>query len=231
MRRYQLVLFSAVIIVLSGCSMMKPRPELREDEFALPVEEPMEKVVSPGSLWSPSAKFTDMYGDSRARRVGDIVVVRIVESSSADKEAKTESEKTSSVNNSVNSILGLPLDRSSVLGYKLSPTLDASSSTEFEADGKTSRKGSVSAVVSARVERILPSGNMVIKGKKQTRVNSELQYIIISGIIRPEDISPANTILSTYIADMQLDYYGSGIIGDQQNKGFVARAFDKIWPF
>lgn len=231
MRRYQAVIFCAMIIVLSGCSMMKPRPGLREDAFALPVEEPAEKVVSPGSLWSPSAKFTDMYGDSRARRVGDIVVVQIVESSSANKEAKTESERMSSTNNSIDSLLGLPLDRSSVLGHRLSPTLDASSSSEFEADGKTSRKGSVSAVVSARVERILPSGNMMIKGKKQTRVNSELQYIIISGIIRPDDIGPANTIQSIYIADMQLDYYGSGIIGDQQNKGLIARTFDKIWPF
>lgn len=231
MRLYQVIIMSAAFAVVAGCSSMKQTPGLREDEFALPVEEASEKVASPGSLWSPSAKFADMCSDARARRVGDLVVVQIVESSSANKEAKTESDKSNSVDNSVTNLLGLPLDHSSVLGYGLSPTVQAETSTSFEADGKTSRKGAISAVVSARIERVLPSGNMVIKGKKQTRVNSELQYIILSGIIRPEDISPMNTIQSTYIADMQLDYYGTGIIGDQQNKGFIARAIDKIWPF
>lgn len=231
MRLHQLIILSIIIVALAGCSLMKPRPGFREDEFAIPVEEPSEKVASPGSLWSPSAKFVDMYADPRARRVGDLVVIQIVESSSANKEAKTESDKSSTIDNSVTTLLGLPLDKSSVFGNKLSPTVNLSTSTEFDADGKTSRKGTISGVVSARVERILPSGNMVIKGKKQTRVNSELQYIIISGIIRPEDISPMNTIQSTYIADMQLDYYGTGVIGDQQNKGFIARALDKVWPF
>lgn len=231
MRFYQVAIFSALVAVIAGCSAMKQTPGLREDEFALPVEEPIEKVASPGSLWTPNAKYSDMYSDSRAKRVGDLLVVQIIESSSANKEAKTESDKTNSMDNSITSMLGLPLDRSSILGYGVSPTLQADTSTSFEADGKTSRKGDISGVVSARVERVLPSGNLVIKGKKQTRVNSELQYIIISGIIRPDDITPMNTIQSTYIADMQLDYYGTGIIGDQQNKGLIARAFDKIWPF
>ena len=78
---------------------------------------------------------------------------------------------------------------------------------------------------------MLPSGNLLLEGKKQIRVNAEIQYIILSGVIRPEDISPANTVLSTRIADLQIDYYGSGVLGDQQRKGFLARAIDKIWLF
>jgi len=210
---------------------MRTPPGLTEDEFAIPVDEPTEKVAAPGSLWSPDARFVDMYSDVRAKRGGDILMVQIVESSSADKSAKTESSRTHTADNSVTSMLGLPLNQSSVLGYKLSPELNLSTNTEFEADGKTSRDGTISATVSARVERVLPSGNLVIKGKKQTRVNSEVQYIVLSGIVRPEDVSPSNTIRSNYIADMQLDYYGTGIIGDQQSKGFIARALDKIWPF
>ena len=138
-----------------------------------------------------------MYGDVRAKRVGDLVVVQIVESSSAEKTAKTESSKDNSANASATSVLGLPLNQSSIFGYKLSPELNLSSNTDFEADGKTSRDDSISGTVSARVERVLPSGNLVIKGKKQTRVNSEIQYIVLSGIVRPQDSSPANTILST----------------------------------
>lgn len=231
MKVCRMLVVLAVIIPLSACSHMKTPPGLSEDTFALPVEEPEETVDSPGSLWTPDSRFADMYGDARARRVGDILLVQIVESSSANKEAKTEADREYSTNNSVSDLLGIPLDQSSVLGYKLSPSVSMSSESEFEGEGKTSRTGTISGTVSARVERILPSGNMVISGKKQTRVNSEHQYIIISGIIRPQDISFGNTILSTCIADMQLDYYGSGIIGDQQSKGLIARALDKIWPF
>ena len=231
MRLHQVVICFVLAALLAGCSLMRTQPGLREDEFAIPVDEPTERVVSPGSLWTPDAKFVDMYGDVRAKRVGDLVVVQIVESSSAEKTAKTESSKDNSANASATSVLGLPLNQSSIFGYKLSPELNLSSNTDFEADGKTSRDDSISGTVSARVERVLPSGNLVIKGKKQTRVNSEIQYIVLSGIVRPQDISPANTILSTYVGDMQLDFYGTGILGDQQSKGFVSRALDKVWPF
>jgi len=231
MKALQYLLLVFLFVSLGGCAYMRQKEGLHEDMHALPVEEPADEVVSPGSLWSPSAKFVDMYRDSRAQRVGDIVVVQIVESSSAQKEAKTEADRTNTVDNTITDILGLPLDQSSAFGYGITPTLNASTSTSFEGDGKTSRKGDISAVVSARVVRVLPSGNLVIRGKKETRVNAEHQYIIISGIIRPDDIASNNTIQSSYIADMQLDYYGSGMLGDLQNKGFVARALDKIWPF
>ncbi|MBN2297242.1 MAG: flagellar basal body L-ring protein FlgH [Deltaproteobacteria bacterium] len=231
MKALQYLFFVFLFLSINACAYMRHNNGLHEDEFALPVEEPAEEIVSPGSLWTPSAKFVDMYRDSRAQRVGDIVVVQIVESSSAQKEAKTEADKTSSIDNTITDVLGLPLDQSSAFGYGITPTLNASTSTSFEGDGKTSRKGDISAVISARVVRVLPSGNLMISGKKQTRVNAEHQYIVISGIIRPDDIGSNNTIQSTYIADMQLDYYGSGMLGDLQNKGFVARALDKIWPF
>ncbi len=71
----------------------------------------------------------------------------------------------------------------------------------------------------------------MIRGRKQIRVNDEAQYIVVSGIIRPEDILWNNSVMSTSIADLKVDYYGSGILGDQQSKGFLARAIDKIWPF
>lgn len=231
MKALKHISFVLLFLSMNACAYMRTCEGLHEDVLAVPVEEPAEEVASPGSLWSPSAKFVDMYRDSRAQRVGDIVVVQIVESSSAQKEAKTEADKTNSIENSITDVLGLPLDQSSIFGYGITPTVNASTSTSFEGDGKTSRKGDISAVISARVVRILPSGNLMISGKKQTRVNSEHQYIIISGIIRPDDITQNNTIQSTYIADMRLDYYGTGIIGDQQKRGVVSRAIDKIWPF
>lgn len=236
MRKIHAVLLVAfAFLLLQACSHSTMdalrEKEFTEDEIYPPVDETGEGVKSPGSLWSENAKINDMFSDSRARRVGDIVTVRIIESSSADKEAKTEASRTSSTDHSVSSFLGLPLDQSSVFGYKLKPEVSTDSSSEFEGDGKTSRRGTLTAVVPARITRVLPSGNYLIKGKKQIRVNDEAQYIVVSGMIRPDDILWNNSVLSTTIADLKVDYYGKGILGDQQGKGFLARVIDKVWPF
>jgi flagellar L-ring protein FlgH len=229
MWRYLMIL--ALMAGLTACSHTGKGFTITEDELAPPVEEQPEAVKSPGSLWTPGAKFVDMYTDPLARRVGDIVVVQIVENTNATNNVKTNSKRDNNIDNSVDSFFGLPLDRASIFGYGVKPEVKATSTSELKADGKTERNGNFTAVISTRVVRILPSGNMVISGKKQTRVNDELQYIILTGTIRPEDISQRNTIQSNYIADLKLDYYGTGILGDQQGKGFVGRAIDKIWPF
>ncbi len=225
------VVYIMAMAALSACSHAEKEVNFTEEELSPPMEEQVEHVQNPGSLWSPNAKYSDMFCDHRARRVGDLIIIQIVESSSADKEATTEASRDSSTDNSVTSFLGLPLDKSSVFGYKINPSVQTDSSSTFNGDGKTTRKGTLSAVVSARIMRILPSGNFAVKGKKQIRVNDEEQYITVSGIVRPEDIMGNNAVLSANVADLKVDYYGAGVIGDQQNKGFLARAIDKIWPF
>ncbi|MCU0576308.1 MAG: flagellar basal body L-ring protein FlgH [Desulfobacterota bacterium] len=232
MKAGNIIVLIMVVAAMTACAYPNDKGEdFTEDELSPPVDEMADEDRSAGSLWSESAKFYDMFTDQKARRVGDIVIVQVVENSSADKEATTEATRDSSIDDSVTNFLGLPLDRSSIFGYGLEPTIQTKSSSQFSGDGKTSRKGTLKAVVSARVTRVLPSGNFVIKGKKQIRVNDEAQYIMVSGIIRPEDIQWNNSVMSSNVADLKVDYYGSGILGDQQNKGFLARAIDKIWPF
>ena len=225
--RYYLI-GALMLLALSACAHTDP--ELNIDTFAAPVEEPREVVMSPGSLWAPDARFADLFADARARRVGDIVVVVISENSSAEKEAKTETDRTNSIDSSITNLMGIPLEHS-VLGTKINPSVSASTSTEFEGNGKTSRKGDITGSVSARVMRVLPNGNLMINGKKQIRVNGEVQYLILTGIIRPEDINAGNSIMSTAIADMRLDYYGRGIMGDQMDRGLISKVLDKVWPF
>ncbi len=232
MKARTVLMLLGTLAALAACSHTAGREgEFAEDELSPPVMDQPDFRQSPGSLWSPGAKFYDMYSDRKARQVGDLVIVQIIESSSANKEASTEASRESSMDHSVTNFLGLPLDRSSIFGYGLEPSIQANSTSEFTGDGKTTRKGTLSAVVTARIMRVLPEGNFVIKGKKQIRVNDESQFIMVSGIIRPDDILWNNAVLSTAIADLRVDYYGAGILGDQQNKGFLARAIDKIWPF
>jgi flagellar L-ring protein precursor FlgH len=230
MKALRFVILLVLIAGVAACTNTR-KDLITEDELALPVEEQPEYVQSPGSLWTPGAKFVDMYSDPLARRVGDIIMVQIVESTAADNKVTTESKRDNTIDNNIENLLGLPLDKSSAFGYGITPTVKATSASDFKADGKTERGGNINAIISARVMRILPSGNMMIGGKKQTRVNDESQYILLTGTIRPEDISSRNTIQSNYIADLKLEYYGSGILGDQQSKGFINRVIDKIWPF
>ncbi len=218
------------VALLTGCAYQAEFP-VKPDELAIPAEAPGERLTPPGSLWSPRYKFVNLYSDLKAKNVGDIVQVQIIENSSGHKEAKTKTKRTNDVVNSIGNLVGLPLNHASVNGTNLNPGITAHTDSEFEGDGKTSRTGDVQATVAARIVRILPSGNMFIRGKKQIRLNHETQYIILSGIIRPEDISGNNTIQSSYIADLRLAYYGSGIIGDQEERGWLSRLVDKVWPF
>lgn len=222
----------ALLSLTAGCAATHLPPQVKIDPLAEPVEQQLaEDVNAPGSLWSPNGRLVDVYAGQQAKRVGDLVIVQIAETSSANKEAKTDSSRSSKMSGSVSKLFGLPLNKASVMGYGLEPSVEMSSSNDFQGDGKTSRKGDLTGTVAARISRVLPSGNLLLEGKKQIRVNAEIQYIILSGVIRPEDITPANTVISTKIADLQIDYYGSGVLGDQQRKGFLARAIDKIWLF
>jgi flagellar L-ring protein precursor FlgH len=232
MKVWHYLMLVTLMVLLNACSHAPMDVDPTEDELSLPVSDQPDYAQSPGSLWSPSAKYYDMYSDHRARQVGDLVIVQVVESSSADKEATTEASHSNTVNNSVTDFLGLPVNETTVFGgHPLTPTVNLSGSSKFNGDGKTTRKGTLTANVSARVIRVLPSGNYVIRGKKQIRVNEESQYIAVSGIIRPEDIMWNNSVMSTNIADLKVDYYGAGIIGDQQDKGFFVKILDKIYPF
>ena len=178
-----------------------------------------------GSLWSEERPQAFLFNDFKAGRVGDVVTVRIVESSKGNKNASTKTEKDSSISSSISALFGLPSDSLSQasIGEETSETHDGS--------GSTSRSSQLTAVITAKVIDVLPNGNLIIDGRREVNVNSETQLLSVNGIIRPEDIGPSNTILSTYIADAKITYTGKGVIGDKQRVGWLVRIIDFIWPF
>ena len=74
-------------------------------------------------------------------------------------------------------------------------------------------------------------GNLVIQGYREIRVNNETQFLIVSGIVRPQDISPDNSVKSTFIANARIEYSGTGVISEKQQPGWLARGLDILWPF
>jgi len=245
-RRPTLLSLAMTLAVATGCSahhrgLPEPLPPniLPQAEVSPPVE----PLPLPGSLWTTGRG--SLFTDHRARLVGDIVTIKITETAKASKSAKTGLSKKNSLKFGIPSLFGLEAaadarkDRvaaanaagAAAIGLDLSSILAASSEKDFSGDGSTERSGTLQATLTAVVTRVLPSGNFFIEGRRRINLNEENQYLLLTGIIRPEDISPDNTVPSSMIADASISYYGEGGIADQQKQGWLATLVDKVWPF
>ena len=185
-----------------------------------------------GSLWQDTGPLSELFMNPKARSVGDIVTVKIVESSSASNNAETNTTRSSSVSGSLDSFFGLEKRYPSTKPFfnpfgKVSGNL----ANLYDGTGSTRRSGDLTAYITTRVTEILSGGNFRIEGSREVTVNNECQMIGLSGIIRPRDISPDNVILSTYISDARISYSGAGVVDDKQRPGWMARVIDKVWPF
>ncbi|MEQ8203568.1 MAG: flagellar basal body L-ring protein FlgH, partial [Smithellaceae bacterium] len=110
-------------------------------------------------------------------------------------------------------------------------SIGGTSSNSLKGAGDTTRSSKLSASISARVLKILDNGNLLIEGRRQLTVNAEDQYLVITGIVRPEDITAINTVASQYIADARILYTGDGVINDKMRPGWLTRVVDWVWPF
>lgn len=193
---------------------------------------PRTEPVSQGSLWR-EGKEAFLFTDNRARWVGDLVTVKVVETHSAVNQAKTETSRDSGVKAKVDTFLGAPLhfglDKVWPGGFK--PEVSASTKLDFQGEGTTSRSTRIIATITCRVVQVLPNGNLLIEGHREVNLNREREYITLRGIVRPEDIGPDNSVLSTAISDAVIEYSGRGVVSEKQGPGFLTRILDIIWPF
>jgi flagellar L-ring protein precursor FlgH len=195
-----------------------------------------------GSLYASRSMFNDFFIDTKARKVGDIVTIKIVESSKATNSADTKTGRDSSLEAGIETLFGVEdWYEDKVLGNMSSnlprpnpfgnPSVKGSMSSDFNGSGSTSRSGDLNAFITCRVTELLPNGNLKIVGSREILVNHETQMIILSGIIRPRDIEDDNVILSTFISDAKIAYSGSGIVNDRQQPGWLANLINSLWPF
>ncbi|NDY57544.1 flagellar basal body L-ring protein [Desulfovibrio sulfodismutans] len=224
-----------------GCSSASkrpaPAPTLSEPVFQAPPA-----AENPGSIFSQSqAGF--LFEDNRARHIGDIVMVNIVENSRGKNKAETKSDKDSTVDIGVENYFGNRTFDGSLTGQLGGPNfglvgntgqnamVKAGTSNKFKAKGETKRESDVSASIGCRVVAILPGGVMQVEGARETKVNDENQIIVVRGLVRPTDIDPDNSVESTALADCKIEYYGEGVLADRQKPGWLSRILDNVWPF
>ncbi|MBU0483745.1 MAG: flagellar basal body L-ring protein FlgH [Proteobacteria bacterium] len=228
-------IISAAVLLLSGCmtsgSQSGPSASMPEN-YSLPTVEQARPEVREGTIYVEKTAM-DLYRDTRARTIGDILMVKIVETSSGSKKASTKTERASTVTGGVTALFGVEkwLAENNKFYDPSATSLQAGLTNDFEGTGETKRNSTVTATLSARVVDLTIDGNLVIRGFREVRVNNETQHIILSGIVRPADISQDNSILSSYISDARIEYGGTGVIADKQQPGWLAGLLEVVWPF
>ncbi|MBQ3060415.1 MAG: flagellar basal body L-ring protein FlgH [Desulfovibrio sp.] len=237
--RFLVPVLGAVFLFCTACGGGSPakRPAL-QPPMTPPQEYNQEAygANNPGSLFAASEQDT-LFADSRARRVGDIVVVKLVENTKAQNKAETNADKDTSNNYGVNALFGrsksgfIPLVGIGPQARVGTPALNTTSVSDLEATGTTKRENYVTSSMAARVTRVLPGGLLQIEGAREIRVNEETEYMVVRGMIRARDVDADNTIYSTQIADATIEYYGRGVLADKQKPGWFTRLMDNIWPF
>jgi flagellar L-ring protein precursor FlgH len=216
----------AISLLMTGCVQKQVKPG--NPEYA-PITPPKIVQATPvnGSIYN-SATSMNLYGDGRAHRIGDILTVSLQESTSSQKSATTELDKSSSVTLTQPTVLG---DNVSILGKPLS--LSASGpTTAFDGEGTSDMSNNLTGNITVTVHDVYPNGVLLVKGEKWLTLNQGDEYIRISGLIRPQDISSDNTVPSTKIADARIAYSGTGVVNDTNVIGWMSKFFiSALMPF
>lgn len=241
MKMLMIMIFAAILLLAPGCTQtsqysqnmptMSPPSAQNTDQGP---------TRNPGSLFD-AGNANYLFSDNRARRVGDLVIVNIVEVSSGTQSANTKTERKTENDYTVTNLFrkqdtGIdPVGGSNIFGFwgpvGTTDLLNTTSENSFEGKGSTDRAATVTATVGARVISILPGGLMQVEGARQVRVNDETQIMVVRGLVRPRDIGPGNTISTNQMANMEIEYYGKGVLADKQKAGWLMRMMDNLWPW
>lgn len=187
------------------------KPETRQEQPTTTERRPN------GSLWNSGAR--SIAEDFRARQVGDLLTIVVQESATASSTAATKSDRSDSANFAGGT------------GFlkRFLKDFGASAAASSSGQGQTSRTGSLATRLTVVVKEILPNGNLVIEGTRVVTINKENQKILLTGVVRPQDVSPENTVSSIYVANAAIQFDGKGTVGDRQKKGLISRIFDWIF--
>jgi len=228
MRAFRICFAINVLLLLTGCLATSYDAAMKREPMMIPPSLPEVKAEpSPGSIWPGATSNNLIFTDRKARNIGDIVTIVIDEKSEGENNANTETKRTSLTAANITGMYQMNPDRTIMSGYKLGGGMD----NNHKGEGKTNRDGLLKGRISARVVRVLPNGNLIIEGRRMLTVNSEDQFMVITGLIRPEDVTSDNLIFSQYISDARIVYAGKGVVDDKMRPGWMTRVVDWVWPF
>jgi flagellar L-ring protein precursor FlgH len=225
MSRLVIASIGVAVLLLQGCAaQLNPRPpvDVAEPTMVRPVA-----IVAPsinnGSIYQGTA-YRPLFEDHRARLVGDIITVTLVEKISATQSSTSSLDKSGSVTGSITALPFLSansFNRASVAG---------SSANTFAGKGSTNNSNDFSGTITATVTEVLPNGHLLVSGEKQIGVNHNVDVLRFSGQIDPRSIQPGNLVASAAIANVRIEQRGKGAQADAQGIGWLGRFFLNVLP-
>ncbi|MBN2319516.1 MAG: flagellar basal body L-ring protein FlgH [Acidobacteria bacterium] len=179
-----------------------------------------------GSLWSSSGRQSNLFRDLKAHNIDDVVTILVSESTQALASADASNSRSTSASAGFDNLFGLEKSIS-----ELPTMVSGESGSSFEGQGSTSRQTTLSANLTARVVDVLPNGYLVVEGMREIHVNNENQSLYLSGVIRPEDISPNNIVPSSAVAQMSVRLEGRGVVSQPIKPGWLYKILNGVLPF
>jgi len=223
----RLISVMMLIGLAGGCS--QTRIVVQPDPQYAPVDlNAMEFKPEPNGSIFQTGRSVRLFEDNKAFRIGDVLSVTLMESTNASKSAETNTDKDDEVDINVSSIFGS--SGPSINGNDiLNSSIDGE--REFSGSGDSAQSNSLRGEISVTVVDVLPSGNLVVRGEKIIGLNQGSEFIRISGIIRPQDISTDNIVVSSKIANSRIFYGGGGVVAESNTRGWLSRFFDSpVFP-
>src|SRR5271155_2789974 len=237
-------LLSTVAMFGSGCSTLEglktignppplspvsdPTTQPGYTPVQMPMPTPTPATFNPNSLWRNGSRA--FFKDQRAPQVGDILTVKVNLNDTAEFQDQTNVQRSATEDSALTGFLG-----SNTITSARSPLpgtlLNTNSNTQSDATGSINRQDQLVTNVAGVVTQLLPNGNMVIEGKQEVRLNSEMRELLVAGVVRPEDIESDNTIDLPKIAEARLAYGGKGTLTNIQQPPWAQQAAEIILPF
>jgi len=199
----------AAVVILMAAEQRSPLDRYIEEAMRTSPAAP----AAAGSLYTTEGPLNDLARDPRARLTNDLVTIQVVESATALSKGTTTSSRKSAAKGGISALYG-------VASGRFADLLGTSNSSSLQGDGTTTRSGSLSTRLSARVTHVLPNSYLVVEGHREMVINSEKQLVVIRGIVRPSDLTRDNTVRSDRLAQMEVRINGKGVVNDAVKKPF-----------
>ena len=236
---------AAVASLLTGCAAIDRIKQLGEPVALAPIDNPTAKPgykpvqmpmptpqpasYNPNSLWRNGSRA--FFNDQRAHIVGDILTVKVNINDTAQFQDQTQLSRTTTEDTEITNFIGANTIGNAAKAVLPGSILTASGNSQMNGQGNINRNDQLVTNVAAVVTQLLPNGNMVIEGKQEVRLNTEIRELIVAGVVRPEDIQSDNTIELPKIAEARLAYGGRGTLTNIQTERWGQQVVDVALPF
>ncbi len=187
-------------------------------------------AATAGSLWN-DGRGRSMFADRKAARAGDILTVVVAESAAATNTQSKKSNRNSSLEDAVQRFVFSAAASNLGTHNGELPATSIAGKANYAGGGEVQNNQSLSSRAAVLVTDVMPNGNLVIEGVRVVTFSGETQYVVLHGLVRPDDISAANTVFSSNIADARVEFISEGQLTDAQKRGWLSKLYEKLRPF